>query len=366
MSSVETPQLADCCRDSPPLVSVVVASWNGRRFLEACLSSLLNQSYPRCEILLVDNGSTDGSRAFVQQRFPHIRLIELAENQGFTGANNAGMRAADGKYIILINNDTRSHPDMVAAFVRTMDADPRLGAAQGKIRFMDRPYLLDNGIGSCFTYTGFLRHLGHMQPDPGYETPQTIFAGKGACLCLRRAALDAVGLLDPNFFAYFEDSDLCWRIWLAGYTVAYAPQAELWHVAGGSTTNRASFEAINYHSFKNRLRALVKNLGNVRLLVVLPLHLAICITVMSIYAVSSRLPLSRAIAAALVWNFRHVADTWRERRDVQHRVRRVSDAEVFARTLAPIAPAYFLHFFWEYWRGSGRSWREYRDDGELV
>lgn len=336
-----------------PLVSLIVANWNGIRYLENCLTSLTYQSYPSTEVVFVDNGSIDGSVAYVKDRFPNVKVIELPRNLGFAEANNVGFRTALGEFIILVNNDTISDPGMVAGFVAAMESDASLGAAQGKIRLMHDPGILDNGIGSLFTYTGFLRHTGHMQPDSGYERPQTIFAGKGACLCLRRSALETSGLFDPEFFAYFEDTDLCWRIWLAGYTVAFVPDAEIRHAVGGSVRDSATFANINYHSFKNRIRTLLKNLGTARLVVVIPTHLAICGTLMLIYAMSLRMPLARSIAKALRWNLMHLMDTLRLRRHVQCKVRMAPDSMILLNTLAPIAPRYFLRLLRDYWQLAG-------------
>ncbi|MCL4540912.1 MAG: glycosyltransferase family 2 protein [Chloroflexi bacterium] len=333
-----------------PVVSVVVVNWNGQHHLNDCLGSLISQDYPHKEILLVDNGSTDSSVDFVEQHFPDVRLIRLARNHGFAEANNVGIEASSGELIILINNDTISLPGMITAFVRAMNANPKLGATQGKIHLMRSPDRLDTGVGSFFTNAGFLVHAGHLEPSENYTAPQVIFAGKGACLCLRRSALDRTGLFDPKYFAYFEDSDLCWRIWLAGFTVGFVPDAEILHAMGSSSelggrADLASFATINFHSFKNRIRTLIKNLGTVRLLLILPAHLLVCAMLIVLYFSCRRAVVAKGIAAAIVWNAVNLPDTLRERRRVQRCVRLVSDEVIFEQTLVPVDITQFSQSF---------------------
>jgi len=330
------------------LVSVIVVNWDGLRFLEDCLRSLEGQDYPAVEIVLVDNGSTDGSPEFVATRFPSVRLLRLSHNHGFAEANNVGIRASCGEYIVLVNNDTKSDRGMTAAFVRAMRCNPRLGAAQGKIRLMADPCRLDNGVGSYFTSTGFLCHAGHLSRDIGHEKLQPIFAAKGACLCLRREAVETAGLFDPDFFAYFEDSDLCWRIALAGYEVAFIPDAEISHRIGG-TTEQVRFAVINRHIFKNRIRTIITNLGIRRLAGVLPIHVGICLVLIVAYTIGRRPVIARGIVSAFLWNLLHLPGTLRHRRHVQDQVRKVSDFELLAWRQLPISKQYLVESFRGYW-----------------
>lgn len=342
-----------------PLVSVVIVNWNGRKHLDGCLSSLLDQDYEPLEIVLVDNGSDDGSVAFVSSRFPQVHVIALPQNTGFAAGNNTGIRASRGDIIVLINNDTKALPGLISAFVAAMTRNPRLGAAQAKIRLMRQPDVLDGGSGSYFTTTGFLKHMGHLDLHSSHTRPRTIFSAKGACLSLRRRTLAATGLFDPLFFAYFEDADLCWRTWLSGYSVEYVPDAEILHALGSSNQlggrhDHLSFATVNFHSFKNRIRALIKNLGTRHLLLVLPVHLMLCAVLIVAYTVRRRPRIAGGIAAAILWNARHLGSSLRERRRIQRFVRRTSDEAIFRQTQAPIAFGSFLAFFIEY-TGATRS-----------
>ena len=325
----------------------MVVNWNGLQRLEDCLGSLRDQDYPHTEIVFVDNGSTDGSVAFVSAEYSDVRIIALQENQGFTGGNNVGIEAAEGDLIVLVNNDTKCLPGMISAFAKAMTDDVTIGAAQGKIRWMGDTDLLDTGIGSFFTSTGFLLHAGHLKPDPGHTTPQRIFAAKGACLCLRASALKKSGLFDSMFFAYFEDTDLCWRIRLAGYEVKFVPDAEILHAMGG-TGESATFALTNFHSYKNRIRSLIKNLGARKLAYVVPVHLMLCTGLMIAYAASGRFEIAKGIARSLMWTAQNLRSTLRERRHVQGQVRTVSDETVFRGTLVSVDIGSYV-----------RLWRQY-------
>jgi len=307
-------------------VSVVIVNWNGRRYLEACLRSLTEpaKTAELLELIVVDNGSTDGSAEYLKSR-PDVRLLPQETNLGYAEANNVGIAAATGDFVLLLNNDTIAGPGFLGPLVAAME-DPAVGAAQSLLLTFDEPRRIDS-YGSYVTWTGFLYHHRYDQPeevDERSRAPFDIFAAKGAALLLRRRLLERIGAFDAGFFAYLEDSDLCWRVWLAGSRVVCVPGSVVLHRGGGTAGTLAS-EFVFFHSFKNRLAMLLKNLSGPRLAAILPVNVTLNLAAAGTYLVRGRLGPARGILRGLGWNAAHLGETLAKRRRVQGSIRQVSD-----------------------------------------
>jgi GT2 family glycosyltransferase len=237
------------------LFSVVIPNWNGKPFLHTCLSALLAQTYPHLEVIVVDNASHDGSQAYIKANFPSVRLIELSTNTGFTGACNAGMEAANGEIVALLNNDTEVHPRWAEAIVQAFDAHPEAGMVASKMLLFDRRDHIHTA-GDGFTTDGRAYNRGVWEKDGGqYDQEAYVFGACGGSSAYRRQLLQEVGLLDNDFFFLLEDIDLAWRAQLAGWRTLYTPHAVVYHhlsATGGGVT--ASF-----YDGRNSLYVLVKN-----------------------------------------------------------------------------------------------------------
>lgn len=318
-------------KDAPPL-SVVVPTSRAGADLDRCLVSLASQRWPELEVIVVDNASGDAGVAQLPARFPGLEVIANEENLGFVGACNEGIDASSGELVLLLNDDTVVEQDALAALVETLHANPSWGAAQAKLLRMDDPSLLDTA-GSFLTATGFLVHRGSGEPERDFAVSDEIFAGKGAALLLRRRALDEVGVFDPDFFAYFEETDLCWRLWLAGWEVGFAADARVLHMLG-ATASGLPQPFVQFHSFKNRICTLAKNLGPLRLAWMLPYHVALCLVLAGWFAVRRRPALGAAIVRAIAWNLKSIPATLRKRRRTQ-RSRRVGDRQLMERITRP-------------------------------
>ncbi|MEW6682313.1 MAG: glycosyltransferase family 2 protein [Nitrospirota bacterium] len=216
--------------DLPPLASVIVVNWNGERWLGPCLDSLLEQSYPRLEIIVVDNASTDGSLGLLRERYGgKIRLVLNKENLGFTGGNNAGIAVATGVYVLLINNDAVADPGWAAALVREAEADPLIGMCASKIVLFDDPTVIDS-VGLLLARDGLGRGRGRLERDDGRFDRAVDVLIPSACAALyRRTMLDGIGLFDEQFFMYCEDVDLGLRGRVAGWRCRYVPDAVVRH-----------------------------------------------------------------------------------------------------------------------------------------
>ncbi len=242
--------------DHPLSVSVIIPNWNGARYLPECLDSLRAQTYPRLEVIVVDNGSTDDSVPLVKEGYPEVRLLELGENRGLTGGVNAGAKAAQGDTLALLNNDAVADSGWVAALVDGLERHPEAGMAASKMLLYDRPTII-NSAGDAFGRDGLPGNRGVWEEDQGqYDHEEWVFGGCGGAVAYRRELWEALDGFDEDFFMYCEDVDLNWRAQLAGYCCIYTPQAVVYHrlsATGGGVT--ASF-----YTGRNTLWVLAKDL----------------------------------------------------------------------------------------------------------
>lgn len=238
-----------------PLLSVIIPNWNGARFLPVCLDALRRQTYPSIEVIVADNDSHDESRALLARDYPEVRLLALDSNRGFTGACNAGIAAAEGVFIALLNNDTEVDPGWAAAVIDAFDRCPEAGSVASKMLLFDRRDHLHTA-GDLFTRDGRAVNRGVWERDTGqYDAESFVFSACGGSSVYRRALLDAVGALDDDFFFSLEDVDLGWRAQLAGWRCLYVPGAVVYHhlsASGGGVT-------ASYYDGRNLIFVLAKN-----------------------------------------------------------------------------------------------------------
>jgi GT2 family glycosyltransferase len=242
---------------SRPLISVIVVNWNGAAFLEECVASIVGQSYPRIEAIVVDNGSTDGSVELVKQRFgARVRLIESPTNRGFAGGNNLAIRIAEGAYVALLNSDATADARWVATLVDAAETDPRIGMCASRIYLQGSPRVLDSA-GLLLSRDGIGRGRGRLQRDQGqFSTAEDVLLPSGCAALYRRAMLDEIGLFDEDFFAYCDDTDLGLRARLAGWRCRYVPDAIVHHRYSASTAPHSAFKAFQVE--RNRVWIVVK------------------------------------------------------------------------------------------------------------
>ncbi len=240
----------------PETFSVVIANWNGAHFLPTCLNALAHQTYAPIEVIVADNASTDGSQQLLSERYPWVKLIQLTENRGFTGASNAGMEAATGAYIALLNNDTEVDPGWADAVVYAFSIDDRVGSVASKMLLFDKRDHFHTA-GDLFTRDGRAVNRGVWQKDEGqYDHIEDVFSACGGSAVYKREMLNEIGLLDDDFFFSLEDVDMGWRAQLAGWRCLYTPHAVVYHhlsATGGGMT-------ASYYDGRNSIFVLAKNL----------------------------------------------------------------------------------------------------------
>ncbi len=229
-------------QSSPPLVSVVIPNWNGAHHLPTCLDSLRRQIYPHVEVIVADNGSTDESLALLARDYPEVRVLALGENLGFTGACNAGMQAAQGEFVALLNNDTEVDPHWLEEIIAAFERHPQAGLVASKMLLFDQRDTFHTA-GDFYRVDGTPGNRGVWQKDVGqYDQEEYVFNACGGSAAYRQAMLEQVGLLDQDFFFSCEDLDLAWRAQLVGWRCVYTPHAVVYHklsATGGGVT--ASF-----------------------------------------------------------------------------------------------------------------------------
>jgi len=323
--------------ESMPLVSIIIVNYNGERFLERCLSSLLSSNYPNFEVIFVDNASINGSVKLVKNYLNSVshKLINNPKNLGHAEGCNTGARVARGKYVVFLDNDTEVRKNWLKELVKVMESDPGIGAAQSTL-------LLDScsiwATGECIVRLGWAFLESYLKKTT-IITLREIFSAISAALIVRRDALEEIGGFDADFFVYYDDVDLCWRLRLRGYKVVVA-HSMVYHKFEKKPLGRRT---ILFHYVKNNFLILIKNyeLGN--LCRYLPL------TMMSRLFFAIKKEFTLPTIKAFLWIILNFKKVWLKRLTVQHFIRNTPDSVVVQHMLpVNIFPAYVAHWFFHY------------------
>lgn len=213
-----------------PLVSVILVAWNSRTDLARCLPSLMVQRYPNCEMIVVDNASSDGTAAWLAAHFPKVRVLCNQQNIGFAAAVNQAFAAAQGDILVELNPDTTVEPDWLFPLVEALRGERQRGLATARVMLMDEPQRI-NACGNEMSLTGLTFCIGVGEGSERFRdvTVQSVPAISGAAFAMSRECYEAIGGFDPDYFTYFEDTDLSWRARLAGFEVVLAAQSVVYH-----------------------------------------------------------------------------------------------------------------------------------------
>lgn len=239
------------------LASVIVVNYNGAGLLKECLDSLLGQTYKDIEIIVVDNGSCDGSCGLIEKSYSaQVKLIKSPVNTGFDGGNNLGIRQAAGEYIVLVNNDTKSDKDFVRELVNAAKTDDLVGMCAAKILTYGNPGIIE-AAGHLIYKDGLNQTRGRFEVDRGqYETAEEIIYPSGCAALYKRKALDEAGLFDEDFFAYGDDTDIGLRARLMGWKALYAPRAVVYHKISQTGGQYSAFKL--FFTERNRMYVVFK------------------------------------------------------------------------------------------------------------
>lgn len=239
------------------LISAIVLNWNGKGIVKKCLDSLLRQTYAPLEVMVVDNGSVDGSVDYLKENFPQVNLVVNERNLGFCGGNNSGIRKAAGSYLVLVNYDAELEPDCIEEMMKAMEQHPEAGVIASKIVLADDANKIDAaGIAIC--PDGLSIGRGRTEAASLYDEEAEVFFASDCCCLYRKAMLDDIGLYDDDFFAYAEETDMGWRAQLKGWKCWYNPKAIVHHAHSASLGSYSPFKV--YLVERNRIWVAVKNI----------------------------------------------------------------------------------------------------------
>lgn len=253
-----------------PLLSVIVLNWNGERFLPRCFESLREQTLSDKQVLLVDNGSSDGSLALTRRDFPEVDILTLDGNYGYTEANNRGAAVSQAKYLLFLNNDTWLDLNALEALVATAERQPDAAILAPRILTYNGEGFVSMGIGVDVL---------------GFPCPGRVFYADGAAIFIRRDVFQEIDGFDAQHFMFFDETDLCWRAWLRGYHIGTAPHATIYHKVGGTTNVSFGPERSRYSTslqkrhltHRNQTVNLLKNYSLSTLCVILPLFVVLTV-----------------------------------------------------------------------------------------
>ena len=267
-------------------ISVIIVNWNGKRLLSGCLDGLRQQIYQPSSIILVDNGSDDGSVDFVKRNYPEVKIVALSKNLGFATANNYALKTVQTKYVALLNNDAAPHPLWLNNLVDALENYPEAGFAASKMLFYDDPETIDRA-GDAYSRagTGLLRGRGESVSN--YNKPEWIFGACAGAALYRTLMLKDIGLFDEDFFLLYEDVDLSFRAQLKGYKCLYVPEAIVYHKASSSVIYDSPISV--YYSHRNLEWVYIKNMPSNLILKTIWLHIIYDMAAFFFFATNGRI-----------------------------------------------------------------------------
>jgi GT2 family glycosyltransferase len=330
-----------------PLVSIIVLNLNGGEMIRNCLFSVFRTKYPKFEVIVVDNGSTDNSieviRSMVKKTPIVMKIIKNQNNLGFAEGNNVGVRNSNGKYIALLNNDTVVDPNWLYDMIALLEKDKNIAAVQSLLLTRDGSRI--SSLGGTIDILGTAEERIKLISNATAKIKQgteEIFSACAASMVVRKSTFKEVGEFDPKFFAYFEDVDLCWRIRLRGYKVVLDPNSIVYHI-GGATSKKFGKRVFDFHLYKNQIAMLIKNYHAKNLLKVMPVVILLYVFRVINGLIKNDADLAIAPLRALYWNVKELKYLLQQRWFVQRKVRRVSD-DYITKMMIKLPMQIVLHF----------------------
>lgn len=248
--------------------TIVIPNYKGIDYIDNCLSSIYKGTVIP-NVIMVDNNSKDGSLALVKEKYCQVKIIEFTDNMGFCRAVNAGIKAADTPYVLLLNNDTEVDNHMVSCLEQALENDRKVFSAAAKMINLHAPERLD-GAGDFYCAFGWAFARGKDKPAEGYDKPCRIFSACAGAAIYRREVFDNIGYFDENHFAYLEDLDIGYRADIYGYHNKYVPEAKVYHAGSAATGSRHNAFKVTL-SARNNIYLIYKNMPLLQFVINLPL-----------------------------------------------------------------------------------------------
>lgn len=333
-----------------PLASVIIVTYNAKKYVNACLRAVYQNNYPNFEVVVVDNGSSDGTKEELTQRFglhSNFHFLELGENKGPAYARNYGVNHSQGQYLAFLDSDTLPQPDWLSAIVDCFEKDKTVGAVQCKLLLASFP--------DCYDYAGdYLGNFGFLiqrakekEIDKGqYDRQDEILSAKSAGMGIRRNVFDSIGGFDADYFMFLEETDLGWRTWLAGYRVIFLPESVVLHEFGTTSIlhPKLANRNVKFHGTKNYITTNYKNLGAINLIKILPFHLLSWVVMTITTLIRGNLTEGSHMFYALAWFFLNLPQLTKKRSLIQNKRIR-PDRELFPIISRSKPLIYFLKKF---------------------
>lgn len=247
-----------------PRFSIIIVSWNALHHLKTFLPSVAGTDYDDYEIILADNASTDGSRAWVREQYPEVKIVSFDRNYGYCGGNNRAVPYATGNILVFLNNDVQVRPDWLHPLARLFEEHEQLGAAQPKMRSYEHPERFEyaGAAGGYLDRYGYPfcrgRIFDTIENDNGqYDDAVPLLWASGAALAIRKELFRRAGGFDEDFEFHMEEIDLCWQLWNRGHEVRFCPESVVYHLGGGSLPMHSPRKL--YYNYRNNLTMIWKN-----------------------------------------------------------------------------------------------------------
>lgn len=312
--------------------SVVILNWNGEKFLRDYLPSVVSFCESAdTEVVVADNASTDGSIALLKSDFPTVRIIQLDRNYGFAGGYNRALSQLDSEYYVLCNSDIELKKDPITPIIRMMDSDGDIAVCAPKLKALLNPEMFEyaGAAGGFIDKYGYPfcrgRIMDTVEKDEGqYNDACEIFWSTGAFMVVRASVWKELGGLDDSFFAHMEEIDLCWRVRNRGYKVMYCPEAEAFHLGGG-TLNQGNPKKI-FLNFRNSLWMLMKNLPGKSLFITLYIRMLMDGASAMVYLMGGKFSYFWAVLRAHLAFYANIPRLWRARKSLGALATKKTDA----------------------------------------
>lgn len=304
-----------------PLCSIIILNYNSKLYLKNCLDSLMKQTYPNFEIIVVDNASTDDSLK-IMKNYPKIKLIKNKSNLGFAGGNNVGIRSSKGKYVVFIDSDTLVDKNCISELIKVAEMDEKIGVVGCKVYYL----LAGNQKSNILQYAGgklhkflnfylFTTKIGNTKKDLGqYEKIKEVDFAHGCAFLIKKSMTDKIGLMDEKYFLYGEETDLHYRAKEVGYKIFYAPEAKIWHF-GSPGIGKISYKK-TYYITRSNIRLVLKLYEWYwvawYVLFSEPVHVILQV-INSLFKKTTKNDI-RAIFDAIKWNLENIDETIKDRK----------------------------------------------------
>ena len=322
--------------ENKTFISVIVVNYNGKKYADRCIESIFKSNWKNLEVILVDNGSSDGSVDFLKYKYKEynkkVNFISLDENFGPAKARNEGAKVAKGKYYCFLDNDTMVEREWAAAPVAEFENDDELGIIQCKLLLMKETNIIDS-LGEYIGQNGFLvQRVPVGTVDNGeYNDKADIFSAKSAGMFIREETFKKIGGFDEDYFIYMEETDLGWRSWLAGYSARCIPASIVYHEFGTSSiilNKKINDYNAKFHGSKNYIMTLYKNLGSRRMLTVFPRHIFLWVGIAWFSLIKGQWQTFIWIHSGILWNITHFKQNRVKRMEIQ-KSRVMTDNDLF-------------------------------------